>query len=583
MAAGVREYKLDVIVDDHGAVQKLHEIQAAEDGITQSAQQADKATDGLNKRHSDSLDLTRQLKEQWQGQRQVLQETSHEFDVIKVSASESAEALKGIERVGLRGTLNDIAGAAGLTVEGLGLLNAAGLVVGAGVAGWGLGRAIADLTGLDEKIGHATAALIGWGSVGAESAAAKADVLARATKNVGYEVTNLTEAILINNEAQQKWLKDAQEISNAQQRLRAPAESAREIAGWYADIEKVRASGVLPSLTRDLESHSFSVSELAARYRIAAPAVAQFQKDLQTAAEHHKELLKFSEDAIKRLNDQQKEGEARAKAFETAYTHAMIEGEKHTDALNKKAETLLTTMTNLRVEALKAELAAQTELNAQQGLDAMGQPKATNPLEIAQRGLDDLHKKAQPGVSQAAQEQLIQQQFLRAVSDDTVAIVGKTAAERAAEQQAGSLSRSHGGAVLAAESLSSSFGRASGVFMSSAQSFQQATAQASVQRTLAGFGQFSQGEAAAIAGGQFIAGAGIQKFDVGGPVMKDGPIFAHRDEFVVPKDGALVKSGGGGISVQVDARGAMFEDDLALDRLATKVGAVVAARAGTRF
>lgn len=97
--------------------------------------------------------------------------------------------------------IDEIGDAAGKTATEIGAIGTAGLVVGAGVAGWQLGRMIADFFKLDETISDATAAVFGFGSASAEAAEAGADVLIKASQTAGHTITDLTTAMRINQEA----------------------------------------------------------------------------------------------------------------------------------------------------------------------------------------------------------------------------------------------------------------------------------------------------------------------------------------------------------------------------------------------
>jgi hypothetical protein len=67
-------------------------------------------------------------------------------------------------------------------------------------------------------------------------------------------------------------------------------------------------------------------------------------------------------------------------------------------------------------------------------------------------------------------------------------------------------------------------------------------------------------------------------------VPSDGPIYAHAGEYVLNRDDVAVLKrgvGGGGssvVNVSIDARGATFEDDRALERLTDKVSRRLATR-----
>src|SRR4249920_2274362 len=111
--------------------------------------------------------------------------------------------------------INDLGQASGKTVSQLGLLASAGLVVGAALAGWNIGRKIAELLGLDTAIANSVAKWAGWGDLVKETAGAQADVLALASKNAGRTITDINEARAIN----QKWVDDlkkgAKEVAKA--------------------------------------------------------------------------------------------------------------------------------------------------------------------------------------------------------------------------------------------------------------------------------------------------------------------------------------------------------------------------------
>ena len=106
-------------------------------------------------------------------------------------------AAAGIQLGPIPGMLDELSAAAGKSVTQLGLFGTAGAAVAAGMAGWSVGRQIADWFDLDEKIGNATAKLMGWGDVAAETAAAKTDTLARASAVAGREISTMAEAIRV--------------------------------------------------------------------------------------------------------------------------------------------------------------------------------------------------------------------------------------------------------------------------------------------------------------------------------------------------------------------------------------------------
>lgn len=107
----------------------------------------------------------------------------------------------GVKTGPLVKVFDDLGAASGKTAGELGKVGTAGLALGAGIAGWQIGRAISEFLGLDRVIGDVTAKLLGFGDVAAQEAGAGADVLARASKNAGRSITDMAEAMRINQAA----------------------------------------------------------------------------------------------------------------------------------------------------------------------------------------------------------------------------------------------------------------------------------------------------------------------------------------------------------------------------------------------
>lgn len=198
--------------------------------------------------------------------------------------------------------LEDLAGAAGSSAAEIGLLGTAGLVVGAAIAGWKIGRAAAEILDLDTKVANATAALLGFGDNGAQVAAIRVDELARATATAGHEITNLQVALAINEGSVQRW-------------FTAATQSAGAVAGWDAEIAKLQ-SHTLKSLQADLDSQNFSLADLAKRYGLTVEALQYFARE-QTAA-----ATAVAEAATDYANQQQALAKLAAQWQEVANTQA---------------------------------------------------------------------------------------------------------------------------------------------------------------------------------------------------------------------------------------------------------------------
>jgi hypothetical protein len=79
--------------------------------------------------------------------------------------------------------LTDLGDAAGKTFTQLGLIATAGLAAGAALAGWKIGRLVAEFFDLDKAIGNTTAKMLGWGDVAGQQAGAKQDTINKAIRD----------------------------------------------------------------------------------------------------------------------------------------------------------------------------------------------------------------------------------------------------------------------------------------------------------------------------------------------------------------------------------------------------------------
>jgi hypothetical protein len=119
------------------------------------------------------------------------------------------------------GALKELGAVAGSTATQIGLIGTAGAVVGAGLIGWNIGRAVAGFFDLDRVIADTTSALLGFGNVAEQVALAQVDELTRATNRVNREITDLAEARRINAGAAQAEAAAAQKVAAADDAARA--------------------------------------------------------------------------------------------------------------------------------------------------------------------------------------------------------------------------------------------------------------------------------------------------------------------------------------------------------------------------
>jgi hypothetical protein len=147
--------------------------------------------------------------------------------------------------------LGELGDAAGSSALGLGGLTTAGFAFGAAIGGWKLGRAIAELGDFDRIIGDATAKLFGLGNAAAEAAGARMDILARASANAGREITEMSEAIFINERALQK-LRDASAAAAKSVTELAEAEHARNVDNATNVANEINNAAKLNTLEEEI-------------------------------------------------------------------------------------------------------------------------------------------------------------------------------------------------------------------------------------------------------------------------------------------------------------------------------------------
>jgi hypothetical protein len=200
--------------------------------------------------------------------------------------------------------LEDLTGASGKTATGLGLVATTGLAVGAGMAGWGVGRAIADFFALDEKIAGAAARLLGYGDVAEQVAGAKQDTINIAIANGAKATITYTEAIEFNKKAIQTasntYVDWEQRLDNARARVQQLTEE---------EIRKIQ-------IARQLGA---SQEQLAHDFKLSGDAVKALDELLEKQANNEKKLAEaskqLSETKLKNLEKERKAAEENAKKF----------------------------------------------------------------------------------------------------------------------------------------------------------------------------------------------------------------------------------------------------------------------------
>jgi uncharacterized protein YoxC len=219
----------------------------------------------------------------------------------QLQTADKSLAAFGIQAGPAVNVLNELGQVSGKSVTELGKLGTASAVAAAALAGWNLGRWIAELTGADAAIANLTSRVMGWGDVTAQVAANNADVLARASERAQRPITDLTEAMKINSE----WGYKHAEALNT---------SANRVAGWEREISKAATSGALPQIVADLQSQNSTLEQLKQHYDISTEALQYLQREMRATAEATREKeaadkaaareAQAHADAMTRLRDQ---------------------------------------------------------------------------------------------------------------------------------------------------------------------------------------------------------------------------------------------------------------------------------------
>lgn len=218
--------------------------------------------------------------------------------------------------------LEDIASAAdngGAKITGFAK---AGLVMASAMAGWKIGRAVADFFNLDQAIGNATAKLFGWGDVAAEVAGAKQDTLMKAYANGATGIITYAQAIEFNRKALEK---NTEQYGDFEGRLRAAKSFVQQLT--ESERAQIKAAVELGATQEQLK-HKFGIS---------AEAVKVFKEFIEDTTAQEKALGDLQKKInAEKLADEQRVREAaeqNAKRFadlaaESAAIEASMSGTK---------------------------------------------------------------------------------------------------------------------------------------------------------------------------------------------------------------------------------------------------------------
>jgi hypothetical protein len=243
--------------------------------------------------------------------------------VTQTRAFDSLLQQVGVNITPVSKAIDEIASSAGQSASQLGLMGSAGLVVGAAMAGWEFGRAIAGFLDLDRAVEETWQAILGLPSAWEQAAGAIDDELLRLEKGTA--------------------------------RYRSQAvESAIATKAWADELKLIPD---LDQLTKDLDSHNFSLQTLSARYGVSVEALQFFTREQRNAAEATRDAAKAEKDAAdaihasntRKLKEVQQQIDA-TKAFDAAMVELNSAGQGWQGTLDTISGTV--------VEAVKYYLQA---------------------------------------------------------------------------------------------------------------------------------------------------------------------------------------------------------------------------------
>lgn len=255
-----------------------------------------------------------------------------------VKTFDSALSSAGFSLGPITSGLGELENASGKTAAELGKVATAGLVVAAGMAGWKIGRTIAEFFQLDAAIANTTARLLGWGDVAAQTAGAKADVLALASQRAGRQITDFTEALKVNDE-------------------------------WLATRKRAYSS-----FTQELDRTAQAIEHLTKQQRAEIRAAEQLGKSQGDIAKQ----LKLSEtviaEVIEKMREQERVREAAERKAETDRVKRLAAERAYWNEIGlrqRENEAARREFAAWRESSLKRELALVTEITAR-SLQALG-------------------------------------------------------------------------------------------------------------------------------------------------------------------------------------------------------------------
>jgi hypothetical protein len=334
----------------------------------------------------------------FEGMGRSIRQVDNVLDVFGVNLGPGARALEDLEF------------AAGKTIGTLGALGTATVAAGAALGGWQLGRWIADLAQTDKIIGDLTAKMLGFGDVAAQTAGAQADAIARASKEAekaGFVVLNYSTALAV-NEAKAKEVTAANKaLSDQLARMDTPAKLAVEFNKFNQELALLKSQGLLMSLATDINTHAFSVQQLAEAYKISTTAVSLFSKEAANIARieaNNVDKLATLRQQIATADKARREKEIQDEKDRLAALNAQIGANmKNAEAAKLARDAQLDAQIQARQEIEKTNLALEAQRWA--ALQAMNDIEVSQDYDLSTAAGMERFKRLNPNATISAPQQ----------------------------------------------------------------------------------------------------------------------------------------------------------------------------------
>jgi hypothetical protein len=225
--------------------------------------------------------------------------------------------------------LEEMEQVSGKTAAELGILGTALSVAGAAMAGWNIGRWIAELTGADKAVADFASTLMGWGSVSQQTAEYQQELIAKAQK-LDPTVRTAAEAFKVLNDAAAA---QAETFNTGADRLRT----------WTNDLNDANTDQA--KLRAEIEAGNSTVAQMAKHYNVSAEAVQYLTREMgkETTARKEAEAA-----AKKQTEAMAREAEERVKNADRA--------QKIAGDANRAWNTEVMTLSGTTTQALIANI-----------------------------------------------------------------------------------------------------------------------------------------------------------------------------------------------------------------------------------